>query len=68
MFFNDVDGGIIVDTELMDAFTEDGAALANDHVSGQFFRIAPGRNVVSWQAEDGSSVSSVSILPRWRSM
>ena len=68
MFFNDVDGGIIVDTELMDAFTADGTLLANDRVSGPFFHIAPGMNVVSWLAEDGSSVSGVSILPRWRSM
>ena len=68
MFFNDIDGGIIVDTELMDAFTADGAALANDHVSGQFFRMHPGNNLITWQAEEGSSVFSVSIIPRWRSM
>ena len=68
MFFNDVDGGIIVDTELMDAFTADGVVLANNHVSGDFFWMRPGMNVVSWQAEDGSSVSAVSIIPRWRSM
>lgn len=70
MFFNDVQDGIIVDSELMDAFTIDGGALANDHVGGQFFRVAPGKNYVLWEAESstGSSVTSVTITPRWRSL
>lgn len=68
MYFSGVEGGIIVDTVLMDAFTADGALLANDHVDGEFFHIAPGFNVVSWLADEGSSVESVTITPRWRSL
>lgn len=67
LFFSGVTGGgIIVDSELMDALTYDGELLANDHVSGTPFRIQPGVNAVSWLAEDGSSVTAVEILPRWR--
>ncbi len=67
LFFSGVTGGgIIVDSELMDALTYDGALLANDHVSGTPFQIQPGTNAVSWLAESGGSVTSVEILPRWR--
>lgn len=66
LFFSNVSGGgIIVDSELMDAFTYDGANLANDNVSGQFWAIRPGVNFVTWVVEEGS-VSKVEILPRWR--
>lgn len=66
LFFSGVSGGgIIVDSELMDAFTYDGALLANDHVSGTPYQIRPGSSVVSWIVESGA-VSSVEILPRWR--
>lgn len=69
MFFSNVEGGIIVDSEQMDAFTADGALLANDKTDGEFFKIGPGMSAVSWLTggEDSSgSVSSVTILPRWR--
>ena len=67
LFFSGVSGGgIIVDSELMDALTYDGELLANDRVSGTPFQIQPGVNVVSWLAESGSSVTAVEILPRWR--
>ena len=67
LFFSDVSGGgIIVDSELMDAFSYDGTELANDHFSGQPFQILPGSNNVSWTVEDGSSISKITILPRWR--
>lgn len=69
MFFSGVEDGIIVDSELMDAFTADGTLLANDKVSGEFFAIRPGMSTVSWLTggEDaGGSVESVSIQPRWR--
>lgn len=78
MFFRDVDGGgIIVDTQLGDALTYDGALLANDRISAsELFRIQPGRQVVTWaaggDAEDGTalpgSVEKITITPRWRSL
>lgn len=69
LFFTNVSGGIIVDSMLNDAFTADGAQLANDKVNGKMLRIPPGKSVVSWLTggEDAAgSVESVTILPRWR--
>lgn len=66
MFFQDVDGGIIVDTELGDALTLDAALLANDKIAGELFKIQPGDNIVSWLPGPSGSVSSVTIEPRWR--
>lgn len=73
-FFRGVEGGIIVDSELGDALTTDGAQLANDRMDGELYAIQPGTNVVSWltggEDEDGNattgSVSQVRITPRWR--
>lgn len=65
-FFEGVTGGgIIVDTELMDAFTFDGSTLANSRVSGEFMAIPPGDSYITWIVESGS-VSKVTIRPRWR--
>ena len=74
MFFTGVEGGIIVDSELMDALTADGSLLANDKVSGDFFEIQPGPNAVQWleggidEEDEGvpGSVERVVITPRWR--
>lgn len=66
MFFQGVTDGVIIDSGLGDALTPDGALLANDLVSGELFKIQPGANIVSWLAEDGSSVTGVTIEPRWR--
>ena len=67
LWFLNVDGGgIIVDSEKMDAFTYDGALLANDKFEGEPFMIQPGNNLVSWTVESGSRVDSIEILPRWR--
>ena len=73
LFFADVDGGIIVDSELGDALTADGALLANDRVGGELFRIRPGLNVVSWHlgGADGNldsagRIERITITPRWR--
>lgn len=73
-FFSGVDGGIIVDSELGDALTTDGAQLANDRMDGELYAIQPGANVVSWltggEDADGNattgSVRQVKITPRWR--
>ena len=74
VYFNDVDGGIIVDSELGDAFTLDGTQLANDKMDGPLFEIQPGFNTVSWIAgstdDEGNAlpgtVTAVIITPRWR--
>ncbi|MBE5807648.1 MAG: hypothetical protein E7317_04835 [Clostridiales bacterium] len=75
MYFTGVTGGgIIVDSELMDAFTFTGDALANEHVvyTGEdFFEIAPGASTVSWETgleDEAGSVTRVTITPRWRNL
>lgn len=76
LFFSNVKGGIVVDSELGDALSLDGTALANDCVDGELFQIQPGRNAVSWTpggvGEDGAelpgSIEKVTITPRWRWM
>lgn len=65
IYFTGIEDGIIIDSDLMDALTLDGLNLANDKISGMPWTIPPGQNEVSWAIEDGS-VSSVTILPRWR--
>ena len=65
IYFTGIEDGIIVDSDLMDALTPDGLNLANDKISGTPWTIPPGDNAVSWAIEEGS-VSSVTILPRWR--
>ena len=75
MFFEGVSGGgIIVDSEVGDVFTYDGALLANEKAAGELFAIQPGTNTVSW-IEGGTddqgqsvagSVTKVTITPRWR--
>jgi phage-related protein len=66
MFFSGVDDGIILDCALMDAFTADGALLANDQVAGEFFHLDEGANIITWLVESGSEVRSITIEPRWR--
>lgn len=62
LYFTDITDGIIVDAELMDALTYDGALLANDKMSGKPPQLLPGLNVVSWSG----NVSKIEITPRWR--
>lgn len=69
VYFSNVEGGIIIDSELNDAFTADGTLLANDKMDGEFIKIRPGMSTVAWLTggEDaGGSVESVTIRPRWR--
>ena len=76
MFFVGVTGGgIIVDSELGDALTYDGALLANDKIGdSELFKIQPGLNGVTWidgeHTYEGETVTGtvteVKITPRWR--
>lgn len=75
LFFSGVEGGIIVDSELMDALTADGRLLANEKISGDLFEIQPGYNVVQWleggvsdAGEAPGRVERVVITPRWRNL
>lgn len=61
-FFTDVQTAIIVDSELLDAFTADGTQLANSQMDGDFPTIRPGTQYISWSG----AVSKVVITPRWR--
>lgn len=59
-------GGIILNTELLDAFTYDGAELANEHMTGDFFVLYPGTQYVAWSP--AANVSSITITPNWRNL
>lgn len=69
LYFAGVEDGIIVDCDLGDALTLDGAQLANNWTSGEFYEIQPGLNVVSWTTggeETTGYVQQITITPRWR--
>lgn len=66
LFFEGIEGGIIVDSELMDALELDGSALLNEKFSGTPYTVMPGVNTVSWLLGDGASIDRVVITPRWR--
>lgn len=66
MFFSGVEDGIVLDSEKVDAFDPEETMLVNDWAYGEFFRIQPGLNHVSWALEDGASIESITIEPRWR--
>ena len=66
MFFSDISGGVVLDSELQDAFVLDESVLCNDNVSGAFFRLEPGANMIGWTVDDGANIESVTIEPRWR--
>ena len=66
MFFSDVADGIVLDSELVDAFALDESVTVNERVYGEFFRLNPGVNMIDWAVEDGSAVESITIEPRWR--
>ena len=66
IYFSDISGGIVIDSELMDALSPDGTYLMNNYISGTPWRLQPGEISVAGETDTGSSVTSVKILPRWR--
>lgn len=66
MFFTGIEGGIVLDCKLMDAFDTAEAIMINDRVYGEFFRLQPGVNYLSWILEEGAAIQSITIEPRWR--
>lgn len=74
VYFQGVTDGIIIDSELGDALTKDGLALANSQMDGPLFEIQPGASAVKWatggEDDEGNAtegrIDEVKITPRWR--
>ncbi len=70
VLLTNVTDGIVLDSELMDALNVAETQLLNDQMSGDFFEIQPGTSTLSWEAyeenDNAGSVTSITILPRWR--
>lgn len=66
VYFQNITDGIVVNSELGDAYDLNETVLLNNKVMGDLFEIQPGHNMVSWALEDASSITSIEILPRWR--
>lgn len=65
----DLEGGIVLDTELLDALSLDGAELLTGKMTGKFPTIPPGHSTLTWfadETETGGSVTKIVITPRWR--
>ena len=64
----DLDGGIIIDSELGDCFNLTETALLNSKVTlmdEDFPTLAPGANIISWT---GTGVIKITVTPRWRDL
>ena len=57
-----IQGSITLDCELKEAYS--GSTLMNSHMTGDFPRLQPGANAVSWSG----AVTKVVIQPRWREL
>lgn len=66
IYCQNITGGIVLNSEIGEAYDLDVTQLLNDHVTGDLWIIQPGRHTVSWAVETGSSVTSVEIQPKWR--
>ena len=63
-----LEDGIIIDSELGDCFNLTETALLNHKVTlmdDEFPTLAPGANIISWT---GTGVTGISITPRWRDL
>lgn len=59
------DGSVIIDSELRDCLSADGALLANDRVTlGEFPVLQSGANAVQWSG----GIEKLVIRPRWRDL
>ena len=74
MFLYGLTDGIILDTDLGDALSLDGAQLMNANTAGAFPLLPPGVSTIAWlpleESEDGTAnpgtVTRIVITPRWR--
>ena len=55
-----VDGSITLNSELQEAYS--GQTSLNDHMTGDFPRLVPGKNTISWTG----TVTGVVVMPNWR--
>ena len=55
-----ISGSIVIDSVLQKAYQ--GTTLINDHMNGEFPRLKPGANAISWTG----SVTRVVVRPNWR--
>lgn len=63
MDFEGISGGIVVDSDLQECLSLDGAQLLNSQAAMEDFpTLQPGGNAVSWTGD----VTRVTIAPRWR--
>lgn len=63
-YLNELTDGMVIDSELLDAFTLDKALLANNQFDGEFPLLRPGNQFISWNG----MVTSIVIKPRWRKL
>lgn len=59
-------GGIIMDSDMQDAYKLDKSGLLNDKMTGDFLMIPPGDVFVNWSLGSGASMTSIEIQPQWR--
>ena len=57
-----ISGSIVIDSVLQEAYQ--GTTLMNDHMNGEFPRLKPGANAMSWTG----AVTKVVIQANWRSL
>ena len=66
----DLDGGIVLDTELQDALDLEGARLLNGQMDGDFMVIPTGLSQLAWISDDENDnpgyVTKIVVTPRWR--
>ena len=62
MEFDNVDGGVIIDSERMRLLNLDGVTNALEHDIDKFPLLVPGENFIQWTG----NVTSIEIEPRWR--
>ena len=55
-----ISGSIVIDSALQEAYQ--GTTLMNDHMNGEFPRLKPGANAISWTG----TLTKVVIQPNWR--
>ena len=55
-----ISGSIVIDSVLQEAYQ--GTTLMNDHMNGEFPKLKPGANAISWTG----TVTKVVVRPNWR--
>lgn len=64
--FTDITDGIVLNSELGDAYSLDEQTNLNNNIYGDLWAIQPGENTVRWTSIDTFTLTSITILPKWR--